>query len=233
MKIENVHVYGFESALRGMRNPLESWKRGDSRFYLHNFLDGAGHVAEYQKLYPSTKIRASEYPIVGPADLKLACKLIKAGGSHRKFLRQICVWWDITIPRYIWQELDTYKVATVRNSCSTMFTLGMRNLAPKDFEGEQVSTVVLDELNHRGAIMREGKRTAEQITAIKRALPEGFLQKATYSFNYETALKMVYDRWNHRMPEWSGPDGIVSVLTSLPYMNIFLEAAGHSSMVQL
>lgn len=100
MKIEHTEVHGFRPAFRGMRNPLESWERSDSTF--------------------------DEIAILGKEDLKLACRLIAAGTSHSKFLRQIIVWADFTLPRYVWQEVDTYKVATVRNSCSTMHTLGKR-----------------------------------------------------------------------------------------------------------
>ena len=224
MKIENVTVYGFVPAFRGMRNPKESWDKSDSTF----------KVADY--FYDYGNILCPESPNIGPLDLKLACDLVKAGGDHRKFLRQIQVWWDITIPRAVWQELDTYKVATVRNSCSTMHKLGSRDLEPGDFQDEDVDPDTLQEQNMMGFCHRNKsvfvdhrtKKTFEGVQLLahmKRRLPEGFLQKATYSFSYETALKMYQSRHNHRMPEWSGPDGICAWLMKLPYLNRFIEAA--------
>jgi len=212
MKIENVEVYGFRAALRGMRNPMESWDRSDSVFRAP--LCG-------EKLWPAD-VLALEYPEIGPNDMQLALSLIKGGGAHRKFLRQIQVWWDITVPRAIWQELDTYKVSTVRNSCSTMHKLGSRNLEASDFENSEVAPDELDRINHLGAVYRKSK-DPKDLHRLKMHLPEGFLQKATYSFSYETGLKMYFDRKDHRMPEWSGPGGICEWIIRLPYMGSFID----------
>lgn len=211
MKIEHVDVYGFRAALRGMRNPMESWHRSDTTFN------------QTPPPWPFF-IHADEEPNIGPNDLKLALSLIKGGGAHRKFLRQIMVWWDITIPRAIWQELDTYKVATVRNSCSTMHKLGSRDLERCDFEGGDVATAQLALINSLAAEYRLLNKTPERLHKLKMHLPESFLQKATYSFNYETALKMYFDRKDHRMPEWSGPEGICAWILRLPYMQQFVDA---------
>lgn len=211
MIIENVEVYGFRAALRGMRNPMESWAKSDTLFGTRCW-DGVACV---------------EGPTVGSEDMKLVLKLVRGGGAHRKFLRQIAVWWDITVPRAIWQELDTYKVATVRASCSTMHKLGSRDLVSDDFEGGRVSLATLAELNSLGREMRQSTsraRTDEILHELKMILPEGYLQKATYSFNYEIALKMHYDRRGHRMPEWSGTGGICEHLLKLPYFREIVEA---------
>jgi hypothetical protein len=213
VKIENIEVFGFMAALRGMRNALESWDKSDSDFY------------SYADDYLDPSISAPEAPFIGPNDLTLACKLIKAGRSHRKFLRQIQIWWDITIPRAIWQELDTYKIATVRNSCSTMHKLGSRDLELSDFQNEMIEQNTLDLLNGLGKKYRESSpKLPSDLHKIKMYLPESFLQKATYSFNYETALTMYFDRCNHRMPEWSGANGICETLMKLPYFKDFYEA---------
>ncbi|MFA4971476.1 MAG: hypothetical protein WC683_02605 [bacterium] len=213
MKIENVEVYGWRAALRGMRNPMESWAKSDSRFE-----DDSDRwtLNDYG-------IKSSEKPAIGPDDMKLALSLIRGGGAHRKFLRQIQVWWDITIPRAIWQELDTYKVSTVRNSCSTMHKLGSRDLERSDFEGGCITQAQLEYVNGLGAMYRSDK-TPERLHLLKMHLPESFLQKATYSFNYETALKMYFDRRSHRMPEWSGPEGVCAWILRLPYMTEFANA---------
>lgn len=226
MQIENVEVYGFGAALRGMRNPLESWRKSDTvgtRDAIVSLLqDDAALTLEAS--WDTSTISAAEMPVIGPDDMRLALSLIRRGGAHRKFLRMIMVWWDVTIPRAIWQELDTYKVATVRNSCSTMHKLGTRDLESTDFEGGEVDPAQLALLNRLGAEYRADKSSA-RLHKLKMHLPEGFLQRATYSFSYETALHMYYDRNDHRMPEWSGPEGICAWILRLPYMPQFIEAA--------
>ncbi len=227
MKIENIRVYGFESALHDMRNPKESWDQSDSTF-------GSGYAGA--TTLHDAGIAHVEYPVIGPKDLNLACRLIKAGTDHRKFVRQIIIWLNSTIPRYIWQEKDTYKVATVRNSCSTMHKLGHRDLTLDDFQDGDVSPTVLSRQNQMGFCYRgktvytdhETDTTYEGndlLIHMKRRLPEGFLQMAGYTFSYETALSMYGSRHNHRMPEWSGPGGICKTLLRLPYFKEFVEAA--------
>jgi hypothetical protein len=214
VKIENIHVYGFKSAFHGMRNPKESWSRSDSFFY-----DKSNPSAFFDE-----NITCLEYPAIGPNDLQLASNLVNAGPDHRKFMRQIMIWWDITIPRYIWQELDTFKVATVRNSCSTMHKLGSRDLEPSDFQDEDVDLDVLRRQNEMGLAYRnkvsfEGYEGNKLLAHMKRRLPEAFLQTATYSFSYETALHIYLSRLDHRMSEWQV---ICSYILSLPYFKNFI-----------
>jgi hypothetical protein len=171
-----------------------------------------------------------ERPSVGPEDMKLACKLIRRGSEHRKFMRQIMVWMDITIPRYVWQELDTYKVATVRNSCSTMNKLGAKDLEQSDFQ-HPIPHAMLENVNALGAILREAKGEGEGVrearVQLKNDLPEGFLQKATFTMSYETVLAVILQRENHRLPEWrfKSQGSITQVLMSLPFMVQFYRAA--------
>lgn len=220
MKIENTDVSNFGSALRAMRNPMNSWDRSDSNL-------NAIHI--------------------GADDLKLACKLVRGGSEHRKFLRQIIVWADFTLPRYVWQEMDTYKVATVRNSCSTMHKLGHAALEPEDFELQHVNQATLEGLNLAGECYRSKdpfvivpgaawatldveERTVlkdyDIVRWMKGTLPESFLQKATMTFSYETLLSMYMQRHNHRLPQWSGGSGsICNWIYHLPYMCKFIEAA--------
>lgn len=222
MKIENIEVYGFRRALHGMRNPQDSWADSDSKFHP----DTDGGMASYDV----DKILAVEQPIIGAKDLELACNLIKSGSDHRKFLRQIIVWMDITIPRYVWQELDTYKVATVRNSCSTMNKLGTRDLEQSDFE-VPILELTLERINYLGRLLREAKVEHQGIREARRQLKgelsEGFLQKATYMLSYETALVAYMSREFHRLPEWRFEEegSITRVFASLPYMNVFYQAA--------
>lgn len=234
MKIERVFVAGFEPALRGMRNPLESWDKSDTTYgpAAAQAREEAGHSFD-------PEITCREQPFIGPNDMKLACKLIKAGSDHRKFMRQIMIWWDITIPRYLWQEVDTHKVATVRNSCSTMHKLGHRDLLPEDFQDSDVDPLTLQLQNAMGDCYRNkltytvdyGNKVRDYagndlLVYMKRRLPEGFLQMATYSFSYETALNMYHARRGHRMPEWSAIGGICDWLLRLPYFSMFVNATG-------
>jgi hypothetical protein len=220
MEITNIFVFGFQPALHAMRNPMESWSKSDSKFYdLSPYYLGKPLVPPWDG-----SLIVPEFPFLGPEDLALALKLIKAGPAHRKFMRQTIVWWDIKIPRAIWQELDTYKVSTVRNSCSTMHKLGSRDLVIDDFQDHAIDPQQLALINKLGADYRANK-SPELLHFLKMHLTEGFLQMATYTFSYETALNMYYDREKHRMKEWSGEDGICVHLRSLPYMDQFIAAA--------
>jgi hypothetical protein len=163
--------------------------------------------------------------------MELACVLVKGGGEHRKFLRQIIIWADLTLPRYCWQEVDTYKVATVRNSCSTMHKLGSRELTQEDFE-LPVTQTCLNDLNMlirelQGKKEQKSKEVRDVRRELKNVLPEGFLQKATYTMSYETALAWLRQRSNHRLDEWNikVPGSLCNWVVGLPYMAQFAEAA--------
>ena len=220
IKFENVMVFGFESAMRGMRNPFESWNQSDSLFY--------DKYAPVDIEWNSNR-RISEFPILGENDLKLAQKLIKQGSSHRKFLRQIMVWVDLTLPLYVWTELDTYKVATVRNSCSTMNKLGRRDIIKEDFAFGEVDENILNIFNKLSKeYMESENKDFEIIRRLKRMLPSGYLLKSTFMASYETWLTMYSERVNHRLPEWNSKDNqtysITRFIYSLPYMSKFLES---------
>lgn len=202
MKITETKVLNMDGAIHGMRNPMNSWDQSDSKYENGAF-------------------------VVGEKDNELAKKLIKAGTDHRKFLRQIFISVFIEVPRYIWTELDTYKVATVRNSCSTIHKLGSRNLTPCDFQDNLVMEEVLDRLNFLGEIYRKNKNVAI-LREMKQILPEGFLQGATYTMNYENAMNMYHSRKNHRMSEWSGPEGICEWIETLPMMSEWLKIKNKS-----
>jgi hypothetical protein len=203
---------------------MNSWEKSDSKFY----------PTSRDHLTPAWNdcVQALERPYIGPEDMSLACRLIKGGSEHRKFLRQIMVWMDITIPRYCWQELDTYKVATVRNSCSTMHKLGNRLLTQEDFE-QPLTPKTLRDLNDLVVVFQTVKenpvhevRLREIRRRLKNDLPEGYLQRATYSMSYETALSIIKQRHNHRLDEWHWlvPGSICWFLLTLPYMREFATA---------
>jgi hypothetical protein len=243
LKIENTLIFGFLPAFRGMRNPANSWAASDSWFShtsgtATNILGEVKTKAEInwgppggldlpwgEWMHGEDPWVAPEYPLIGPKDMKLACRLIRGGSEHRKFLRQIVVWADLTLPRYVWTELDTYKVGTVRDSCSTMYKLGTRPLVPDDFEKGVVGHDVLETLNKLGEEYRTTK-SYDLVREMKQLLPEGFLQKATYSMNYENALNMYCQRRKHRLPEWNaGSEGsLCHWIAGFPYMSEFIEA---------
>lgn len=221
MKFENTEVFNFEGAIRGARNPLESWSRSDSYF------DDNGDF------------------IIGENDLGLMQRLIKAsvkeGNSHSKFLRQIMVCVDITAPLYWWKEFDTYKVGTVANSTSTMHKMASKPITLDCFEIDDYDGNVIcggDE-EYPLCIGVEFEETfIERLEFIRkkyletkdkkywkeliRWLPEGWLQTRTVTLNYQVLRQMYFDRKNHKLNEWSGKDNpklpnFCKWVESLPY----------------
>lgn len=255
--ITETEVFGFRAALRGMRNPMESWSRSDTKFnphdhdreILHGLAKGpwADFWANRQEEHPVhvrnwlvLGISVAERPTIGPNDLRLMQKLVAGGSEHRKFLRQITVNCVIEAPRYLWQEIDTYKVATVRDSCSTMHKLGSRDLVPGDFFEQDVMTEVLLKLNGLGHLYRTGgMKDYNLVRKMKHYLPEGYIQRADYHMSYETALSMFHQRKGHRLPEWhwtggtkivNGKQSICDWIYSLPYMSSLLEPVTDSGV---
>lgn len=227
MRITKTEVYGFRAALRGMRNAKESWAKADSTFWVAKADDAR---------WPG--IFVPERPIIGPNDLALCCKLCRADergggkgwddGPNRKFLRQIVVWVDFLLPRDVWQDVDTYKAATVRNSCSTRYHLRHRLLTEGDFEGPlDLADVERIELINKLQLVFMERPTRESMRKMKHKLPESYLQLATYSMSYDTALRMLFWRESHPLPEFndSNPDGLCAWLCQLPYLRVFYEAA--------
>ena len=216
MKFENTEVWGFEHALRGMRNPLESWDKSDSDYY-------SGNICDIQF-------------VIGDNDIELAQKLIRAGEPHRKFLRQIFVSVDITAPLYWWKEFDTYKVGTVANSTSTMHRLASTRITPDCFErddyedvnfGTNKEPIFTNEVWEMLLINLENLRIKYNDTQDKRywkelirLLPESWLQKRTVTMNYENIFNMVKYRENHKLSEWS--KSFIDWARSLPHSDKFI-----------
>jgi hypothetical protein len=198
---------------------MESWDKSDSKFCIDSSYFWKGDI-----LVP-------EKPEIGPNDLKLMKSLCWGGSEHRKFLREIQIWATIYPSRSVWQELDTYKVSTVRNSCSTMHKLGYRDLTRDDFQDRDILPPVIDYLNELGAEYRETK-DYNLVRKMKKHLPEGFIQRAGYHLNYETAFNMFLQRMNHRLADWkwlglgvdlTGKTSICDWIYTLPYMKELLE----------
>jgi hypothetical protein len=227
MKIEETEIFGFRAAIRGMRNARESWANSDSEFWSES------PYARQPRLWPD-HISAPELPFLGSKDLQ-RMRALCYGPPERKFLRMICIWFDLTLPRYIWAEFDTYKVGTVKNSCSTMDNTGKRDLTIYDFQDEDVMPEVLEKLNSIGRLMRNREGKTNPVNKLrreyKRKLPEGYLLKATILMNYEVARSMYFWRKDHRMEEWNIKednllDSICKWLETLPYANPLITYSG-------
>lgn len=196
IKIEKSVVMNLEGAMRGARNPLNSWDRSDSVY------DKDGNY------------------ILGENDLSLAKRLCKAGSDHRKFIRQILVSVDITAPLYWWKEFDTYKVATVANSTSTMHKIHSKPFDIEDFSHDHMSggalkamDGILEYLEDCRVKFIETKDKAYWYDMIQ-LLPESYNQKRTVTMNYENLLNMYYARKNHKLSEWHT---YCDWIMSLPY----------------
>lgn len=201
IKVENIDVWGFEHAIRGMRNPMNSWDKSDSG---HNML----------LTYPLRYVVEDE-------DLKLMQKLYKAGSSHRKYLRQIFVSMDIIAPFYWWKEFDTYKVGTVANSCSTMHNIHKKEFEFDDFSHDHLSTTSMEMLemlitflNSARAIYLDTK-DKEYWWQLIQLLPTSYNQRRTVTMNYENVFAIIHQREGHKLDEWNI---FVGILNKLPYI---------------
>lgn len=197
LKTERTSVMNFENALRGARNPMNSWERMDS------FYDKDGSY------------------VLGPNDLDLACRLAKAGSDHRKFLRQIFVSVDITAPLYWWKEFDTYKVGTVANSCSTMHKIHSKPFERGDFscdrldeEGLAMLDTVISYLENERQKFCADKNNRQSWHNMIQLLPASYNQMRTVSMNYENLINIYYARKNHKLAEWHT---LCDWILSLPY----------------
>ena len=220
IKFENTDVFNFEGAFRGMRNPLNSWEMSDSEVCP----DAVGFEdckSNNPKCPRDDDNFAKAVFCIGPNDMDLARRLIKAGSDHRKFLRQIFVSVDITAPLYWWKEFDTYKVATVANSCSTMHKLTEKEFTIEDFshdklnrDGLAVLSALLYSFNAWRDIYLEEK-DKESWWQLIQLLPTSYNQKRTVTLNYETLRNIYGSRRNHKLDEWSV--GFMDWIKSLPY----------------
>ena len=279
MEFDNCKVYNIEGALRGMRNPKNSWGLSDSFFGLRNFNELGDTdlriVAEDWTKYDGYELEDDNYqehyaqrenwlsqngvlslnPIqciadiayIGPKDMRLARQLIEAGPEHRKFLRQIFVSMDITAPLYWWKEFDTYKVATVANSTSTMHKLTSKPITldsfetddfvnvtyPKEFQREDLKSDIDDDFVQMCLIPYLEYLRTSYLDMVKddpegakvywkelvRWLPNGWLQTRTWTANYETLRSMYHQRKNHKLTEWHA---FCDFLETLPYAREFI-----------
>lgn len=223
MKFENTEVWGFEHAIRGARNPMNSWDKSDSFMCYGNekFNDCISNCDICPR--KDKEDFNSDIFCIGKEDMRLMQKLIISGSEHRKFMRQIFVSVDITAPLYWWKEADTYKVGTVANSCSTMHKIHSKEFTLDDFSYNHLSDSalkilkkVIEELNKNRKLFNETKDKQYWWNMIQ-LLPTSYNQKRTITMNYENLLGMCSkgQRRFHKLDEWSVD--FINWARTLPY----------------
>ena len=218
IKIENVEVLGWESAIRGLRNPLNSWDKSDSHYCNEDC-----PMVEYDH-EPAIECNNGEYGYcIGANDLNLMNILARAGSDHAKYRRMITVYLDITAPLYWWKEFDTYKVGTVANSCSTMHKIHDKEFTLEEFSYEHLGAEEIDiydtilfSLNWNRCKFIETKDKTYWWKMIQ-LLPSSYNQKRTVLLNYEVLANMYKSRKNHKLDEWRE---FCEWIASLPYSEI-------------
>lgn len=197
IKLERTCTMNMENAIRGARNPMNSWSRSDS------YTDGEGKF------------------VLGKNDLDLACRLVHAGSDHRKFLRQIIVSVDITAPLYWWKEFDTYKVGTTANSCSTMHKIHSKPFERSDFSCDKMDDgalklldTVIEYMEEQRIAFCEDKTNKQSWFNIIQTLPTSYNQMRTVTLNYENLINIYYARRFHKLDEWHT---LCDWIMSLPY----------------
>ena len=196
LKVERISVMNMENAIRGARNPMNSWDRMDS------YYDEDGNY------------------VLGESDLSLGKRLAKAGSDHRKFLRQIIVSMDITAPLYWWKEFDTYKVGTVANSCSTMHKIQAKPFVRDDFSMDRLTDDAVKVMDGLISYLEEERlkfietKDRSHWHNMIQLLPSSFNQMRTVSLNYEVLINIYYARRTHKLAEWHT---LCDAIMSLPY----------------
>lgn len=244
IKLENEEVMGWDAAIRGMRNPMNSWEKSDSN--IDDFDENCGVCKTCLKLDMCGD------GLIGPNDLGLMTRLRNAGTDHRKFMRMITVYVDVTAPLYWWKEFDTYKVGTVANSCSTMHKIHEKEFTLKDFSCEHllnsandkkcviedryasyyeldpidVLEEIIEMLNKCRILFLEAKDKKYWWQMIQ-LLPSSYNQKRTVMMNYEVLANMYHSRKNHKLDEWR--EFCSWIEKSLPYSELITATESEES----
>ena len=221
IKVEYIDVWGFEHAIRGMRNPMNSWERSDSLYGTANIELENGGVAN--------KIIC----VAGENDIDLMKRLYKGGTEHRKYLRQISVSMDVVAPLYWWKEFDTYKVGVTSNSCSTMHKIHAKEFTLDDFSHEHLTSTGIDLLENTIDLLNDWRdwyirwdKISSVITKeieckkdvwwqMIQLLPSRYNQRRTIKMNYENVMNIINQREHHKLDEWRN---FVEKLKKLPYV---------------
>lgn len=214
IEISNTEVMGWEAAIRGMRNPMNSWDKSDSIFTS----EGNNEGTDCPCLCPLI------FPVLGANDHDLMKRLATAGSDHAKYRRMITVYADVVAPLYWWKEYDTYKVGTVANSCSTMHKIAEKEFTLEDFSCEHLNDDSLDTLQNH--LLKGLNAYREEYLICKdkqdwwqmiQLLPSSYNQKRTIMVNYEVLANMYHSRRNHKLDEWRE---FCKWIESLPYSEL-------------
>lgn len=231
IKFENTEVVGWEAAIRGMRNPMNSWEKSDSWFQIYR--DDRNGVCSVHNLsydYQTLDVMDDKDLYydgirIGPNDQDLMMRLAKAGSEHAKYRRMIVVYVDITAPLYWWKEFDTYKVGTVANSCSTMHKIAEKEFTLEDFSCENLGQwakenilgCVINGLNiYRSRFLENTNKNCWW--HMIQLLPSSYNQRRTVMMNYEVLAGIYHQRQGHKLDEWR--IGFMKWIESLPYSEI-------------
>ena len=222
IKIENYEVVGLDHTIRGMRNPMNSWDRSDS-----------GYKCPYYNTKETVCSGCNENMCIGPNDHDLMMRLSNAGTDHRKFMRMITVYLDITAPLYWWKEFDTYKVGTVANSCSTMHKIHAKEFTLEDFSCEHLTEPAISILKNTIEALNQARYLYLGYDGFKhqwgdwekkhywwqmiQLLPSSYNQKRTVMLNYEVLKNIYHARKNHKLDEWHH---FCDWIESLPYSEL-------------
>ena len=214
IEVEHIDVWGFQHAIRGMRNAYNSWAKSDSiKCYENENCQGI------------CKNNSCGW-CIGPNDMGLMQDLYKGGSEHRKYLRQIFVSMDITAPLYWWKEFDTYKVGTTANSCSTMHMMHRLEFELDDFSHDHFDSGnllwlqgIIDQLNANRERYLETKDKQQWWNMIQ-LLPSSYNQRRTVTMNYENVVSMIHQRKGHKLDEWRE---FIDILKDLPYVKEIME----------
>ena len=250
LKIEKTEVVGWEAAIRGMRNPMNSWEQSDSAYCHRDLVRDCTTCVHRDTGYSACT--AGHFD-VGPRDYDLMTRLRNAGTDHRKFMRMITVYLDITAPLYWWKEYDTYKVGTVANSCSTMHKIAAKEFTLDDFSHEHLGVLIPAELNDGEEVFQNLwieslKRTIEDLNIARgfyireqnsdlkkkywlqmiQLLPSSYNQKRTIMLNYEVLANIYKSRRNHKLNEWHT---LCDWIESLPYSDLITGKSEEESII--
>ena len=212
LKIEHTEVVGWSAAIRGMRNPKNSWEKSDSFIPCH-YKTKCHECEDNQKCayYFEDGLPYKKDDFIGTNDIDLMTRLRNAGTDHRKFMRMITVYLDITAPLYYWKEFDTYKVGTVANSCSTMHKIADKEFTLEDFSCEHLENSWLAHLKETIRLLNDARDAynwcntdakKEWWWQMIQLLPSSYNQKRTVMLNYEVLANMYKSRRNHKLDEW-------------------------------
>ena len=213
INVENIEVWGFVHAIRGMRNPMNSWDKSDSEYI------------EYEDWKKADTGETWEY-VIGPNDLDLMRRLCKAGPEHRKYLRQIFVSMDITAPLYWWKEMDQYRIGVTTNSCSTMHKIHDKKFEFNDFSTEHLYVESMYALSYTITVLNEARelyiesKRKEDWWQMIQLLPSSYNQRRTITMSYENVVNIISQRSGHKLDEWNL---FVEELKRLPYIKEIMD----------